>query len=147
MPWSIRQNAPADGPRVLEIWARAVDTTHDFLTQDDRTAIAAEVADFLPGAPLLLAVDEQDRPLAFMLVTGGHMDALFVDPEVRGQGVGRALVGHALRDAPHLTTDVNEQNSQAVGFYERMGFRRIGRTDHDGQGRPYPLLHLQKRGD
>ncbi|MNX08525.1 putative N-acetyltransferase YjaB [compost metagenome] len=66
----------------------------------------------------------------------------FIDPDHRGQGVGRLLVQFALREHPTLTTDVNEQNAQAVGFYEKLGFRQIGRSDVDGQGRPYPLLRL-----
>lgn len=43
---------------------------------------------FLPEAPLWVAVNTEDQPIAFMLLTGEHMDALFVDPDVRGCGVG-----------------------------------------------------------
>lgn len=42
----------------------------------------------LPEAPLWVAANTQDQPIAFMLLTGEHMDALFVDPDVRGCGVG-----------------------------------------------------------
>ena len=139
----IRPSTPADAARVVEIWNRAVDATHDFLTPQDRAAIGAEVEGFLPAAPLVLAVDADDRPLGFMLVDGAHMEALFIDPDSRGQGVGRALVAYALASQPELTTDVNEQNAQAVGFYERMGFVATGRSALDGQGRPYPLIHLR----
>ena len=38
---------------------------------------------------------------------------------------------------------VNEQNPQAVGFYEHMGFKTYKRTDFDEEGNPYPLLYLQ----
>jgi putative acetyltransferase len=142
---TIRTSRPDDGERVIDIWRRAVDATHDFLSPDDRLAIDAMVCDFLPQAPLWLAVDANDRPLAFMLVDGGHMEALFVDPACRGTGVGAALVRHALALHPGMTTDVNEQNAQAIGFYERMGFVRTGRSPLDGQGRPYPLIHLAHR--
>lgn len=40
------------------------------------------------------------------------------------------------------TVDVNEQNTQAVGFYARAGFTVTGRSPVDDEGRPYPLLHL-----
>jgi putative acetyltransferase len=70
------------------------------------------------------------------------MEALFVGPEYRGNGVGRALILHGLNVHPAMTTDVNEQNAQAVGFYKRMGFRQTGRSCLDNQGRSYPLLHL-----
>ena len=108
----LRPSRPEDGPRVVQIWAAAVDATHDFLTPEDRAAIGREVEAFLPSAPLTLAV-------------------------------GAILIDYALAVHPVLTTDVNEQNAQAVGFYEHMGFERIGWSATDGQGRPYPLIHLR----
>jgi putative acetyltransferase len=139
----IRPSTPADGPRVLDIWRNAVDATHEFLAQNDRRNIEKEVTSFLPMAPLWLAVDDNDLAMGFMLISDGHMEALFIDPAHRGTGIGRLLVEHALHLHPTLATDVNEQNSQAMGFYERMGFRRTGRSGLDGQGRPYPLIHLR----
>jgi putative acetyltransferase len=139
----IRPSRPDDGVRILQIWRGAVDATHDFLLPDDRKAIEREVVDFLPAAPLWLAVDPQDQAIGFMLLDGPHMEALFIDPVWRSRGVGRALVNHALSLHPILSTDVNEQNGQAVGFYDRLGFVRTGRSGQDGQGRPYPLIHLR----
>ena len=143
---SIRPSRPDEGQRVLEIWRRAVDATHDFLSADDRQAIEDMVSDFLPQAPLWLAVDENDHPWALMLLDQGHMEALFVDPARRGTGLGSALLRHALTLHPRLSTDVNEQNPQALGFYQKMGFQPTGRSALDGQGRPYPLIHLQYAG-
>lgn len=40
---------------------------------------------------------------------------------------------------------VNEQNPQAVGFYEHLGFVTYKRTVLDEEGNPYPLLYM-KRG-
>lgn len=139
----LRPSRPQDGPRVVAIWAAAVDATHDFLSPEDRAAIGRDVEAFLPGAPLMLAVDGRDRALGFMLIEDGHMEALFIDPEHRGAGVGRALVDYALAIHPALTTDVNAQNEQALGFYEHMGFERTGWSATDAQGRPYPLIHLR----
>jgi len=140
---TIRHSTPADGLQIMQVWRSAVDATHHFLTPEDRQAIEEEVAAFLPTAPLWLAVDEDDHAVGFMLLHEGHMEALFIDAAHRGAGVGRALLLHALHLHPALTTDVNEQNAQAVGFYERMGFRPVGRSGVDGQGRPYPLVHLR----
>lgn len=66
---------------------------------------------FFPTAAFDLAVDARDIPIGLMLLTGAHLDALFVDPDRRSQGVGKALVQEALRRRPVLTTDVNEQNA------------------------------------
>lgn len=138
----IRRSTSNDVGRVLAIWRDAVDATHHFLSQEDRVAIEAEVISFLPGVPLWLAVDEHDRPLGWMLLDGERMEALFIDPVSRGEGVGRALVQHALSLHTTIFTDVNEQNLQAVGFYEHLGFVPVGRSERDGQGRAYPLIHL-----
>lgn len=143
---SIRNSRPHEGESALEIWRRAVDATHGFLSEEDRKAIAEMVGDFLPKVPLWFAVNADDHPLAFMFIDQGHMEALFVDPAYHGKGIGAALVRHGLSLHPDMTTDVNEQNAQALGFYEKMGFKRIGRSELDGQGRPYPLIHLKYFG-
>ncbi|WP_303635894.1 MULTISPECIES: acetyltransferase [Stenotrophomonas] len=143
---TLRPSRASDGDCLVDLWRRAVDATHHFLSAEDRQAIDAEVAGFLPQAALTVAVDADDRPLGFMLVEGTHMEALFIDPEVRGTGIGRQLLQHALATHPQLSTDVNAQNTQAVGFYQRMGFMETGRSAVDAQGRPYPLIHLRHPG-
>lgn len=96
----IRSSRPADGDRVLDIWRDAVDATHPFLSAEDRIALGEEVCGFLPQVPLMLAVDPKDRPLGFMLIDQGHMEALFVAPAAFGQGIGAALVRHGLAFIP-----------------------------------------------
>ncbi|HDU4899980.1 TPA: acetyltransferase [Klebsiella quasipneumoniae subsp. similipneumoniae] len=139
---SIRRSRPDEGDKLIAIWCRSVDATHDFLSKAYRKELEEMVRAFLPEAPLWVAVNTEDQPIAFMLLTGDHMDALFVDPDVRCCGVGRLLIEHALSLTPKLTTNVNEQNEQAVGFYQRMDFRVTGRSETDDLGQPYPLLNL-----
>ncbi|WP_421853182.1 acetyltransferase [Novosphingobium sp.] len=142
---TVRRAGPADGASVVEIWRAAVDATHDFLSAADRNAIDEEVQRWLPDPPLWLAVDERGTPVAFMQIVDAAMEALFVHPAHHGLGIGRALVNLALALSPgaDLTTTVNEQNIQAVGFYERLGFRQTGRSELDEQGRNYPVLFLR----
>ncbi|HDT5148661.1 TPA: acetyltransferase [Klebsiella michiganensis] len=139
---SIRRSRHDEGKKLIAIWRRSVDATHDFLSKEYRAELEDLVSAFLPEAPLWVAVTEKDEPVAFMLLTGEHMDALFVEPTVRGCGVGKLLIKHALTLAPKLTTNVNEQNEQAVGFYKKMGFKVTGRSETDDLGKPYPLLNL-----
>lgn len=139
---NIRRSRHEEGEKLIAIWRRSVDATHDFLSNAYRAELEELVSDFLPEAPLWVAVTDQDEPVGLMLLTGEHMDALFIDPDVRGQGIGKMLVEHALTLAPGLTTNVNEQNTQAVGFYKKMGFKVTGRSEVDDLGKPYPLLNL-----
>ncbi|MNC71507.1 putative N-acetyltransferase YjaB [compost metagenome] len=39
--------------------------------------------------------------------------------------------------------DVNEQNPQALGFYEHMGFEVYERSEFDEQGNHFPILHMR----
>lgn len=139
----IRQSGPLEGDVLLTIWRRAVDATHSFLHPRDRNAIDAEVQQLLRELQMWVAADEADQALGFMILAQAHIEALFIDPAVHRQGIGRLLVEHALALTGTVTTDVNEQNSQAIQFYERLGFVHIGRSAEDSQGRPYPLLHMQ----
>ena len=71
---------------------------------------------------------------------------LFVDPAAQRRGVGTALLEDVASQLGELRLDVNEQNPSARAFYEAKGFREVGRSDVDGQGRPFPLLHLRRDG-
>ena len=70
---------------------------------------------------------------------------LFLSPKERGKGIGRQLLQYGIHNYEIREVTVNEQNPQAVGFYEHMGFAAYKRTDLDEQGNPYPLLYM-KRG-
>lgn len=133
---------------LAEVWRAAVLATHHFLAPADFAEIEDLVRSrYLPETELWVAATDDGRPIAFMGLSGAHIDSLFVDPAHHGRGVGRRLVSHALDLAgPELTVDVNEQNGSALAFYGRLGFRRIGRSPVDDAGRPYPLLHLKLDG-
>ena len=84
-------------------------------------------------------------PVGFMGLAEDDISALFLEPSCRGQGGGRRLVAHAQRlRGGSLTVDVNEQNPAARGFYEALGFVVVSRSPDDGDGRPFPLLHMRR---
>ncbi|MFD6176269.1 MULTISPECIES: acetyltransferase [unclassified Isoptericola] len=133
---------PEEYPRLVAIWRSAVDATHDFLADDDR----ARIEELLPTAYLphvrLFVAERAGRVVGFAGVSGASLEMLFVDAADRGSGVGSALLAHVVDECGVTTVDVNEQNTQAVGFYARAGFTVTGRSPVDDEGRPYPLLHL-----
>jgi putative acetyltransferase len=141
-PFAIRRSHSEDVARLIDIWRGAVATTHDFLRAADRAEIDSAACAYLATAALWVLVDETGRPMAFSAVTGSNMDALFVAAEAHGRGMGRSLVQHALSLSPTLSTQVNEQNAQAMGFYLKLGFKPVRRDACDDDGRPYPIIQL-----
>lgn len=76
---------------------------------------------------------------------GSHeskIEMLFILDDARGQGVGKALLQYAIEHLGATQVDVNEQNPQAVGFYQHMGFKVVSRSPLDDMGKPFPILHM-----
>lgn len=48
-----------------------------------------------------------------------------------------------MKDLGARRLDVDERNAQAVGFYLHYGFEVVSRSEIDGMGDPFPLLHLR----
>jgi putative acetyltransferase len=138
----IRPTRPTDLAAMLGIWRRAIDATHDFLSSSDRAAIDLDVQALLPDINAWVAVDQDNEPIGFISAEEAEIAALFVDPDHHRSGHGRALINHVVGDRDVVTVSVNEQNHAAVGFYQSMGFVALRRTELDGQGRAYPLLHM-----
>ncbi len=71
----------------------------------------------------------------------GKISHLFVLPEFQGRGIGRSLVEAAVEvcrnKSPQRKIELNS-SSNAAGFYEAMGFRRVGPgIDRPGGCIPY----------
>ncbi len=132
-----------DLPRVVDVWEASVRATHHFLTPEDIAFFKPLVRDeFLHAVELGCVRDAAGSVVGFVGVADGKIEMLFIDPDWRGRGAGRQLLRHAVDVLGATRVDVNEQNEQAVGFYLRMGFVIEGRSERDGMGKPFPLLHM-----
>ena len=80
---------------------------------------------------------------AFMGLSDELIEMLFVHPAQQGKGLGKTLLEYAIREKKMQKVDVNEQNTQALHFYQNRGFEVIARDAIDGQGKAYPILHMQ----
>jgi len=137
---------PGETDRVLEVWEASVRATHHFLSESDIQFFKPLVLPELLALDHLLCVrDREGRLVAFLGVAKGKMEALFVHPSCQRAGVGRRLARHAVVELEASAVDVNEQNEQAVAFYRRLGFEVEGRSEVDGMGKPFPLLHMRKQ--
>lgn len=134
----------SDYPELVRVWEASVRATHDFLPEGYILLLREHVLrKYLDAVMLVCCKDSKRHILGFAGVANGRVDMLFVAPEHRGQGIGRRLLRHAVHELNAERLDVNEQNPQALGFYLHEGFEIYGRSETDGLGQPYPLLHLR----
>ncbi len=85
-----------------------------------------------------------DEVVGFAGVADHKLEMLFVDAGHRGSGVGSALLAYVIDVDSVRFVDVNEDNAEAVAFYRNRGFAVVGRSDLDDDGRPYPLLRMER---
>ena len=95
-------------------------------------------------SPRLVTTEDEAGLLAgFLGADGRRLEMLFLLPEARGKGLGRALLQYGMDRYGLRELAVNQQNPQARGFYEHMGFHVYRRTETDEQGGPSPLLYMK----
>ena len=142
----VTERTPLLTQQLLDVWERSVRATHLFLSDKEIQNIKAYVPQALQGvAHLVIAQDGDGRPAAFMGVNEQMLEMLFVAPRERGKGVGKALLQYGMEQFGVSRLAVNEQNPQAKGFYDHMGFQVYRRTELDEQGNPYPLLYMERK--
>ena len=130
---------------LVRVWGGSVRATHHFLTEDEIMRIKEYVPMAIDGTEHLLAAEQDGRICAFMGISGDELEMLFVSPDERGKGLGKVLLQNGIDEYGVRILTVNEQNPQATGFYEHMGFETVRRSDIDGQGGPYPILYMELR--
>lgn len=137
----------SDRPRLMEVWEASVRATHDFLSERDlELLIPLARQELAQISPIHCLRDSAGLVYAFMAVDNRQIESLFVAPSHRNSGAGRRLVEYAIAELAADKVEVNEQNHLAVGFYQRLGFRAVGRTPLDGQGLPFPIVHMELNG-
>lgn len=139
----IEQPTENDFDEIVILWERSVRATHTFLKEQDLLLYKQLLRD-----KYLLMVDLYCIRLGsviagFVGVAGNSIEMLFVSPAYFSMGVGRALTIFSIDSLNCITVDVNEQNTKALSFYEKSGFKTFGRSETDGLGKPYPLLHMR----
>ncbi|MHC6226945.1 GNAT family N-acetyltransferase [Pseudomonas sp. X10] len=144
LPLSLQTPHLSDYPELVRVWEASVRATHDFLPEYYILLLRDHVLrHYLDAVMLVCCKTCAQRIGGFAGVANGQVDMLFVAPEYRGQGIGKRLLGYAIEELNAERLDVNEQNTQALGFYLNQGFEVVGRSETDGLGQPYPLLHMR----
>lgn len=133
-----------DYDELIRLWEASVRSTHHFLTEKDIHYYKPLIRnEYFHAVTLYIIRDNQtNRIAAFMGLSYELIEMLFVHPEQQGKGYGKMLIEYAIQEKNIRKVDVNEQNEQALHFYQNRGFKVISRDATDGQGKPFPILHM-----
>lgn len=129
---------------LLKVWENSVRATHKFLSNEEILEIKKYVPTALSGiAHLIIDTDENENPIAFMGIDDNKLEMLFITSECKGMGIGKKMLLYGIENYGVNDLAVNEDNPQAKGFYEHMGFKVYQRNKLDDQGKPYPVLYMR----
>ena len=141
----IRDYRRTDDDAIVSVWEAASRVAHPFLTDEfiagERIAIREM---YLPNTTTYVAEDGR-TVIGFASMMGDELGAIFLDPSVHGQGVGRALMDHAARGHAFVDVEVFERNAIGRAFYGRYGFQEVRKSTHEPTGET--LIRMQWRAD
>ncbi|MCK8520459.1 GNAT family N-acetyltransferase [Aquimarina sp. D1M17] len=144
MKQKIDKVSKTEYPELLNVWESSVRATHHFLKEEDIEYFKPLILNTYFDAVELRCIKNNDEKIVgFLGVAEQNLEMLFIDPEYRGQKIGKALLDYSINFLEVNKVDVNEQNEQAVGFYKHCGFEVISRSALDSTGKPYPILHME----
>jgi GNAT superfamily N-acetyltransferase len=121
------------------IEARRAELTMTPATMSDRIVSVAEVDGAIRGM-VALALKPESR--------GAELENLFVDPDAKGRGIGRALISSVLETCrTHGVETIGlDADPFAEPIYRRWGFRTVGRSPSGSiPGRTLPRMELRLR--
>lgn len=133
-----------DYETLINIWEKSVRATHDFLKEEDLQFYRQLILNkYFHHMNLFCHKNKNLEFTGFMGIAGDNIEMLFINPAARGKGIGKKLLIYAIKHQKVKRVDVNEQNAQAIGFYKHLGFHVVNRSEFDGAGKPYPILHME----
>ena len=140
----IRKYQERDLDHLLDVWYRASKIAHSFLDESffisERNSIPKI---YLPVAETYV-FEKDGRLVGFISLIGQEVGAIFVDPEMQGQGIGRALMDQARTLRGELELDVFKANIIGRRFYDLYGFKEA--YEHIHEQTKHPLIRLKLSG-
>lgn len=144
MNYKIDRIDPSEYVDVVTLWEISVRETHDFLKEEDISFFKPLILNnYLNAVELRCIRGESGEIYGFSGVSEGNLEMLFVHPDQMGKGIGKELLSFAIEHQQVTQVDVNEQNPHAKEFYLKNGFMVVGRSELDGTGKPYPIVHMR----
>ncbi|MES3675513.1 N-acetyltransferase [Halomonas elongata] len=130
----IRTYREEDIDQVLDIWLSASIKAHGFVDPSFWESKVDEMRDRYIPASETFVYERNDRIVGFYSLFEDTLAAIFVDPDLQGQGIGAALLDDAKGRREELRLTVYRENAPSVRFYEKHGFVPLGEQVDENTG-------------
>lgn len=143
----LRTAGPEDAPAVVEVFRRSRVAAMPWLPalhshEDDLAFFGGQIHE---QHSWVIEID--GSIVAFAIADAGWLNHLYVEPDLRGSGLGTLLVQHVQNTFPEgLQLWVFEGNAAARRFYAAHGFREVEFTDGSGNEERTPDVRMQWGG-
>jgi GNAT superfamily N-acetyltransferase len=139
--FSLRLARPDEHEELEQLMARASLELPDYREQLLRHPDAIHVPPAQIANGQVIVADMEGVVVGFAAVVGGELDGLFVEPDLWGRGIGRALVDAATHEARKRGLALRViANPTARRFYESCGFS----VEEEAKTRFGPALRMTK---
>lgn len=128
---------------LIVVLEKSVRSSHHFLSEEDLVYYRPRIRDIYFDTVDLYVI-RNPNVVAFMGLSDDMVEMLFVLPSEKGKGYGSAMLDFAFNENHIRKIDVNEQNTEAYQFYINRGYHAIARDEVDADGKPYPIIHLER---
>lgn len=128
----IRKAAPGDAAAIAHVHVTSREAAMPFLPPRTRSdaEVEAWVADVVLAESEVWVAERAGTVVGYAAVEGDLLDALYLLPGVRRQGIGTRLLRAAQEHSPAgLTLFVFQKNTGARAFYVRHGFTLVDTDD------------------
>ena len=144
MSWIIRRAEAFESDAIAVLYRRVAGREWDFLaphtpSEDRRFFLAA-----FDKGPVWVAQDA-GALIGFCATRRGWIDHLYVAHERHGEGIGRALLGRALKGRTHVRLWTFQVNARSRSFYRQQGFAEALFTDGADNEEKQPDVMLEWR--
>ncbi len=130
----IRKYKDSDVDAVVSVWRTASDLAHPFLSKAFQDKEQENVRNIYPQFAEIWVKEIDDSVVGFVALIENEVGAIFLDPTRHGQGIGREMMDHAIRQKGDVTLDVFKENTIGRRFYDRYGFKAMKEYLHEDSG-------------
>ena len=132
----IREYGEVDLEAVLEIWLSASVQAHGFVRSGFWESQLGNMRDIYIPASETCVYELDGKVVGFYSLHGNDLAAIFVAPELQGQGIGKQLLGHARSQRSMLRLSVHKENQSSYEFYLSQGSHVVSEQIDEYTGRP-----------